>query len=133
MTLSSLVHKIEIPETMGTIRERYEAPQSGSPVIIHIQDAHAHYEAQQNIQKILGELTQKNGIDLIFIEGAMDRLEADRLRYFKKENLNRELVDLLAKQGVVSGAEMFLYSVSFPRKRESMDPRLKHAGMTKNV
>ncbi|MDP3919627.1 MAG: hypothetical protein Q8R76_02325 [Candidatus Omnitrophota bacterium] len=105
--LPSLVNRIEVPETSGSILKRFEANSSG-PSIVHIQDAHTHYEAQQNIRRILNHLSEEYQVQHIFLEGAMDRVDPELMRYFKDTEANRDIAELLAKEGVLGGAELFL-------------------------
>ncbi|HTL47988.1 MAG TPA: hypothetical protein VL688_08030 [Verrucomicrobiae bacterium] len=118
--LPSLAQTLDIPATYGDIKERFLAessrPQTASGMIIHIQDAHANLEAQQNILQIIRHVTAHHGVGLIFVEGAIDRLDADRLRYFKEESWNQEMAGLLAKEGVLGGAELFLLENTASKK-----------------
>ncbi|HXV27369.1 MAG TPA: hypothetical protein VD913_00230, partial [bacterium] len=116
VVIPSIVEKIELPETLGTIRERYipEMTRKGfsdaqqAPVIVHIQDAHSNYEAQTNTKKILKHLTAEYGFKHLFMEGGIGEVNAGLLRYFDDPEINRKTADLLARDGIVSGMELFL-------------------------
>jgi len=115
VVIQALADKIDIPEDIGQIQERYVATVGArravplqASTIVHIQDAHAHYEAQRNIQKMLERLNKEYGFDLIFLEGAFQKLDANVLNFFKDPQHNKKMVDLLTQDGIVGGASRFL-------------------------
>nr|MBU9889055.1 response regulator [Candidatus Omnitrophota bacterium] len=100
---------LDIPADLATIDELYEAPGAADPkFILHIQDAHANYEAQMKIKQLLAYLREHYAIHTVFVEGASDRLDADYVRLFRDESNNRKLADALAKQGELSGTELYM-------------------------
>ena len=101
---------IDVPAEFGTVDALYEAPASGNPpqFILHIQNAHANYQAQIKIKQLLGYMNKKYGFTTIFVEGASEKLDADYLRLFPDRERNLKLCDELAKQGELTGAELFL-------------------------
>ena len=99
--------QIQLPAQWGEIKESYDNPAAGS-LVVHIQTAHGNYEAQKNIQKIIGRLNSKYKIRLLFLEGANDKLDPSVFRFFKDNRLNLKAADLLMRQGEFTGAEMFL-------------------------
>ncbi|MBI4550116.1 MAG: methyltransferase domain-containing protein [Candidatus Omnitrophica bacterium] len=101
--------QIEIPREAGEIRSIYQAPSSES-WLLHIQDAHGSYEAQKNIEKIIRHVVETYGADLLFIEGAHEKVEAARFRFFKDNSMNLDVADILMRHGEFSGPEMFLLS-----------------------
>lgn len=119
---SSFIQQIEIPELLGKIEEMFQAacpkphaasqnlePEAcGRQLVVHIQDAHANYEAQINTQKILNHLKTQYGFEVIFHEGGVGKLNPDNLKFLEDAGLNRKVVDLLTHDGIVSGAERFL-------------------------
>jgi len=114
--LPSLAERIEIPESFGSIKETFkplladaaQGLQSEAPVVVHIQDAHANYEAQTNIKKILEHLTQEYGFKLMLVEGGVGPVNPRLLQFFKSPGLNVKTAEQLAKDGIVSGTELFL-------------------------
>ncbi|MFH1799942.1 MAG: hypothetical protein ABH891_03730 [Candidatus Omnitrophota bacterium] len=100
---------LDIPVELATIDELYEAPNQASPqFILHIQDAHANYEAQTKIKQLLAYLNKQYSINTVFVEGASEKLDADYIRLFQDEPSNLKLADTLAKQGELSGTELYL-------------------------
>ena len=104
---------IVVPEELGTVDSLYEAPAGANPqFILHIQNAHANYQAQMKIKQLLGYMNRKYGFKTIFVEGASEELDADYLRLFPDAERNLKLCDELAKQGELTGAELFLMEQS---------------------
>ena len=61
----------------GSITEKVFAPHSRG-TLIHIQDAHAVLDAQQNIQNLLDELKSQFGASDIYLEGGAGKLDPER-------------------------------------------------------
>lgn len=100
---------MDVPAELGTVDALYEAPAGANPqFILHIQNAHANYQAQMKIKELLGYMNKKYGFKTIFVEGASEKLDADYLRLFPDQERNVKLCDELAKQGELTGAELFL-------------------------
>jgi len=100
---------IDIPQELGQIQKVYQSP-VGTGVIVHIQDAHGNYEAQQNIRSVIQHLRDHYGINLLLMEGADDKLDPGVMNYFEDSRLNEKVADILMKYGEFTGAEMFLVS-----------------------
>ncbi len=104
---------IDVPAELGTVDALYEAPGAAHPqFILHIQNAHANYDAQVKIKQLLEYMNKKYGFKTIFVEGASSKMDADYLRLFPDAKRNRELCDALAKRGELTGAELFLMEQS---------------------
>ncbi|MBN1585861.1 MAG: hypothetical protein JW937_00355 [Candidatus Omnitrophica bacterium] len=67
---------IEIPSELGRIESSFEA-QGGDRMVIHIQDVHAHSEAQENIGRLLEHLSKEYGIELVTVEGSAGPIDVD--------------------------------------------------------
>ena len=104
--ISSLTQEIEIPSRLGTIQKRNS--ESPSSLVIHIQDAHGHFEGQKHTKEILKHLKDQYGIDLIFIEGATGELSADTLKFSQNSDNQKKIAEGLVREGLVGGAEWFL-------------------------
>ncbi len=96
---------IQIPETLGVVEE--EILGSG-PIVIHIEDAHADYQAQKNIQAIIEHLEKTQDFNQLFLEGGAGELTPESFHFFEEHSLNQKVVDDLMQQGLFSGAEAFL-------------------------
>ena len=67
-------YNIAVPEEFGSVEEVFQG-NSSSPLIIHIQNVHANYEAQVNIKGILNHLVDEYKFSLIQLEGAVSKLD----------------------------------------------------------
>ncbi len=102
------VSHIEIPTELATLDEVYESPLSNAKVVLQIQDAHANYEAQTNIKNLLKYLNKQYGFKIIFAEGAAEELDPKYLKLTADKKQNENLIDELARDGELSGAELYL-------------------------
>ncbi|GEM_PF-3589656 len=75
--------------------------------VILIPDAHADASAQLGIEKLLTEITQKEKIDFITLEGAWTPLTPEVLQFVRDPEANREILLHILKHGELSGAELF--------------------------
>ncbi|MFH1208772.1 MAG: hypothetical protein V1673_04360 [Candidatus Omnitrophota bacterium] len=101
--------RIDIPSELATLDGLYEAPPRQDPkLILHIQNAHANYGAQQKIKELLQYLERHYAMKTIFVEGASEDLNPDYLKMFPDRERNLKLAEFLAKQGELTGAELYL-------------------------
>ncbi len=101
--------QLSIPADLASLDDIYEAPPSPSPrLILHVQNAHANYDAQIKIKNLLEYLSTQYAVRTIFVEGASGTLDPDYLKFFPDQARNRELADRLARQGELTGAELFI-------------------------
>ncbi|MBP9865281.1 MAG: hypothetical protein KBC91_02635, partial [Candidatus Omnitrophica bacterium] len=98
--------QLELPPELGTV----EMLVSGQgPTVIHIQEAHGDYESQLKIESILHFLKDRYGVDLLLLEGNAFKLHSELLNFFPgREDLNRSILEDLAKKNLASGPEFFL-------------------------
>lgn len=106
------IRPLEIPSELGTV-ENLSAGSRGKGLLVHIQNAHGSYEAQKNIRKIIGYLTDRYGFKVLFLEGANEKLDPRLFRFFKDNEINLRVADILMKHGEFTGAEMFLLDRNF--------------------
>jgi hypothetical protein len=101
--------EIQIPFELASLDEIYEAPPKSAPsLILHIQNAHGNYEAQNQIRKLLQYLHKTYNFKILFVEGAVEKLNPDYLKLFADPEHNLELADQLARQGELTGPEYYL-------------------------
>ena len=74
-------------------------------VILHIQDAHALKNAQQNTVRFLGALAKKNHVGLVAVEGAEGELFPELFSFFPDADARREVADYYLDQGRLTAAE----------------------------
>ena len=119
----ALINKIVIPQELGTVQERFDgggiAPNQQIPLVVHIQDAHASYEAQKNIQALVRYLNEQYGFSLVLLEGGVEKLVPSQLQIFKNSTYNSEMIDYLMKKSEVSGPEAYLVGKSYEQLNKS--------------
>ena len=97
-----------IPENLGHVDEAFRSYEE-APLVIHIQSAHGNYEAEKNIQALLHYFTEKEGFDLLFLEGGVGRLDPRLFNLFPtRPELNLKVAEVLLKRAEMSGPELFL-------------------------
>jgi len=113
------VADFRIPDELGTVSARYEAPGPGSsgkaPIltnatttrrtVVLIQDAHAVDDAQENIRKIIGHLQSRGQADVLFVEGAQGSLDPELLRSFPDKKIRNQVMAAYLAKAELSGAE----------------------------
>jgi len=103
--------KISIPLSLGTVQESFVPAMSPDlwkgRLLIHIQDAHGVPEAQENIEALLDYLASHYGMNRLYLEGAVGRLEPERFHFFSRER-NEKVWQKLFSDAVLSGAELYL-------------------------
>lgn len=95
--------ELKIPSSWGIIRDSFDA--GTDKVIINIQDAHANFEAQENIAKILDRLASTYALKLVTLEGAFGAINTSALSAFPDRELRRDVALYFLKEGKISGAE----------------------------
>jgi|GEM_PF-612491 len=109
---SAFLSSFKIPAEFGKVTDSVKGP-AGGPLIVHIQEAHANYDAQKNIQNILKYLAQDYGIREIFLEGAGYQLKPDLFKFFPEEpSLQQAVNEKLLQAGELTGTEVFLMDAS---------------------
>lgn len=96
----------DLPPEIGTLESLSE---SEGPVLVHIQTAHGHEEAQRNIGSILSYLKNEAGITTVLVEGSAHELDPSRLDFEKNyPGQGQEILENLLKKGWLKGPELFL-------------------------
>lgn len=96
---------LKIPVDLGTI-QKIVSGDEGKPVIIHIQDAHAVYDAQQNIRKLIEHFQQDYGIRLVGVEGGAGHMDTLPVRALPDAFLKEQVIEEYAKAGELSGTDL---------------------------
>ncbi len=110
--VESLVKKIQIPNSLGSIQEVFQSSVSGLPSLVYLEDAHGEPEAQKNIQAILEHLQKEYGVKTFFLEGAWSQLDPKLLNFTENQKANQDILERLAEKGIVGGPENFLWENS---------------------
>lgn len=106
--LSDLVRDLDLPPSAARVTLREPGATPGSPVIIHIQDAHANAPAQRSIIRTLEVLEEEYGIRTLFLEGAVKEIDPARLHTFSDKDRSMRAADLLLERGIYDGADTYL-------------------------
>jgi predicted unusual protein kinase regulating ubiquinone biosynthesis (AarF/ABC1/UbiB family) len=107
---------IFIPEQYGKIENLIHNSSfniqnlSTRPVVVLIKDAHCNYEAQTNIVKILDTLICDYKIDLVCVEGASGKIEADVFQSMPDNKAREKACDKFMKNGYLSASEVLSIS-----------------------
>ena len=94
--ISRQIENLRIPHSFGNV-QKYHNGENGK-LIIHIQDLHAHYEAQTNYAKIMSSLVENElngGKKLVAMEGAVGPLSVKRFRIIPDPFIKKTLADYL--------------------------------------
>ncbi|MBU1862174.1 MAG: hypothetical protein KKH94_00705 [Candidatus Omnitrophica bacterium] len=100
-------YTINVPEENGKVSQRYKG--KSERVIIHIQDAHASFEAQKNLAQIIQHITPQLGSDktpFIGVEGAMGKVNMVPFRQFPLEEARKAVGEDFVRKGIFTGAEL---------------------------
>ncbi|MFH1799895.1 MAG: glucose-6-phosphate isomerase [Candidatus Omnitrophota bacterium] len=99
---------LEIPAEFGQVTDTIVGDPT-APALIHIQSAHGNYEAEKNIEKLLGYIEQNSKVRLMLLEGAANKLQPELFRMFPDHpDFNRKVTDKLMQEGYLTGPENFL-------------------------
>ena len=99
----NITEDISVPKDIGSVKSRYSG--KDSKTVIHLQDAHCNYEAQQNISKILEHLIKNYNINFVAVEGADGVVDTSWFRAFPDAEIRKEVADYFMKKGEITGAE----------------------------
>ncbi|MBI3291575.1 MAG: hypothetical protein HYZ73_02025, partial [Elusimicrobia bacterium] len=89
----------------GAVSDVYFPPETKTPLVIHIQDAHEHPEAQQNIARIIERLVDRYGVKLVGLEGATGPFDFTPYRAFPNKELTQGVAEFFLREGFIGGAE----------------------------
>lgn len=106
-SLTSLASEsLQVSNKLGRLESFH---QGSGPMIVHIQTAHGHYEAQKKIESILNQLEKEQSVTTVLVEGSWEKLYPEILNFFPDNpKQTRKLNDLLTHQAVVQGPELYL-------------------------
>lgn len=82
--------------------------------LIHIQDAHANYEAQKNIAALIGHFVSKCGVKLVAVEGTSGVINTAFLSGFPDKKIREAVSDFYLRKAKLSGAEYYSIAEARP-------------------
>ena len=98
---------LQIPKSLGEVQEFHQG--NNGKLIIHIQDVHAHYEAQKNYAKIMRSITDLMPEQkvLVALEGASGPLTVEIFKIVPDSKMKLQIADYYLKNGLLNGAEYY--------------------------
>ncbi|MCM8797306.1 MAG: radical SAM protein, partial [Candidatus Omnitrophica bacterium] len=106
---------IEIPQELGVIKDSYTSKYNPYKLVIHIQDAHANVEAQENEAKLIKHLKDKYNIHLVAVEGGFGDFDAEFFRSFPKDKKIRDkIAKYFLSKAFISGTDYLLITENEP-------------------
>ena len=94
-----------IPAHLGEVKHSNKG--TTERIIVHIQDAHCNYFAQNKIADIIDYLNKEYGIDIINLEGGSGEYDLSVFTSITGDEIRREVADYFVKKGEVNGAEYY--------------------------
>lgn len=82
--------------------------------IVHIQEAHTNYEAQQHLVGILKRLIEQHGLELILVEGGEGDVSLAYLRHYGPPDNRRQVAEKYLKLGIISAEEYLDIASDYP-------------------
>ena len=102
-----------VPETLGHVIASWKpADHPPSAVIIHLQDLHAHSEAQTRLSELIGYLRERFGLSLVAVEGAQGRCDTAVYSDLPDPPSTERIARLFKDEGLFTGAEY--YAITHP-------------------
>jgi hypothetical protein len=108
--------EIQFPIDAGILHE-FWIPRNrsqNSKIILHIQDAHCHFEAQTNIAKLIESLMKRYNIHLVAVEGTAGPIDTSTLAEFKDTEVKEKIIKYYMKKGKITGAEYVSIMKKYP-------------------
>jgi len=100
-----------LPRNLGTVEDAWmpgkEAGQNRNKTIIHIQDAHCNYDAQQRIADIIEYLHTEYEINVVNMEGGIARYDLTPFTRITENDIREQVSEYFVREGTISGAEQF--------------------------
>ncbi|MFH1305236.1 MAG: hypothetical protein ABIH74_02395 [Candidatus Omnitrophota bacterium] len=99
------VETFTLPPHLGSVK--FSGKGSSGRIVIHIQDAHADYYAQQKISGIIDYLNKEYGIRMVNLEGGTGDYDLAIFTSISGDAIRREVADYFVKTGEINGAEFY--------------------------
>ncbi len=103
---------LQVPAELGQVTDTIKGDPK-APAFIHIQSAHGNYQAEKNIEKLLGYIEKNSSVKTVLLEGAAGKLRPEIFRLFPgNPDFNSKVMDKLVQEGYITGPESFLIGSS---------------------
>ena len=104
----SIIDSLSLPEELGLIQEIY-IPKSTVPkinkLVIYVQDAHANYDSETNVKKLIQFFQGKYQLPLVLLEGGEGKLDSLFFKSFPDKQAKEKLLTEYLKNGDLQGGE----------------------------
>lgn len=98
----------------AALQEAWISPNPQAPLVIQIQDIHAHEEAQKNIVGLIEALSEKGNVGLVGLEGAAGAFAIEPYRAYPNGQAKSLITTALMNQGYLSGPEAAAITMEKP-------------------
>jgi len=115
------LNEIYIPEYLGSVIETHEG--TNGKLIVHIQDAHANYEAQKNIAGIIETLMADHGVKLILREGGISDKDFTYLRNEASLDARIRASEGLLKDTTITAIDYVNITTDYPMTIQGMEEK----------
>ncbi len=105
------LENLRIPVQHGSLKETFSARE---PIIVHIQDAHANYEAQKHLSGILDYLIRAHDLSLILVEGGSRNDSLSYMREYAPLEKRQQVAEEFLKAGKISGENYLDLTTDYP-------------------
>jgi hypothetical protein len=112
---------ITVPAAYGSVIESSKG--TNGKLIIHIQDAHANYEAQKNIAAIIEYLIKTYDANLILREGASTDKNFMYLRKKASIEARKWAAEKLLKDATIAGSDYLALTSSYPMAFQGIEDK----------
>jgi serine/threonine protein kinase len=99
------VETFTMPAHLGEVR--YSQRGDAARTVIHIQDAHCNYFAQQKVSGVIDYLNKEYGISMLNLEGGAGEYDLTVFTNISGGEIRREVAEYFLKRGEVNGAEFY--------------------------
>ncbi len=94
---------VDLSRNIGEIKKTFHGTKD--QIVIHIQDAHANYEAQRNIAKIVNYFVSRHNVHLVNVEGTSGEINTALLSSFPDAAVRRMVSDYFLRKAKLTGPE----------------------------
>ncbi len=106
---STDLSEIYFPSKIGVVTDSYQSTKNQT-TIFYIKDIHCNLEGQLNISKMIEELSKKQRIQLVLVEGAQGKVQTDLLGCFPDSKIRKKVSRKFLAKGFISGCEYLAIS-----------------------
>jgi len=96
--------QFKLPTTLGSVKETHTG--YNKKTVIHIQDAHCNYSAQESVKGIIEFLNASYGVDLVTLEGGEGDYDFSVFTDIEDLKLREKVARYFTKEGRINGAEL---------------------------